>query len=709
MTSPAYPFPDTDLFSPEVRDTYEGAFLAQCAFPLGGIGTGCISLSGTGQLVDWEIFNEANKGFRPWMTFLCVWTKRGEETAFKVLEGQIPGNLTGRQYVPDARLQGEGHGIGPHQVHANGLPRFRECKMVARFPFARVELADPVVPLSVTVEGWSPFIPGNSRESSLPVAVLNVTLANPASAPAPVEAVVGVNVQNPFGATAELRQGTGGAGETSQTGETGGSLLYMHAGDPAGNSLFVASPRSPDSVLLHWPGVHRFIAFEHFRRTFATTGRFEPLALDIAGEAEQPAWVRDTDKEQMKIASIGYRVTVAPGDRVTVPVVLGWYVPVFRKWRHYYATEWGSGLEVAEYALAHLARLEDESRQFQAAFFSSTLPGTVLEAASTNLCVLRSPTVIRYPEGTLYGWEGCLYNRRLGEGTCNHVWHYQQAVPFLFPDLQRLVLENFFFNGQDPATGALKYRMPVEPPAHRDPTNYDEVEEEGLTWADLLAHVRAKQNFFTAADGQLGQVCQVYREWQLSGDDEWLAAIWPATRKALEYAWRAWDPDKDGLLEGTHHTTLDLNLNTPDSWCGSIYLAALLAGERMALEMDDVAAAREYRHVFESGRRLTEERLFNGAYFQQATPTTGALQYGAGCEIDQVHGQLYARVLGLEDVLDPAKVRTALKSLYAHNYQAEFYDFFNVNRVYAVGDDRGLVIASRGASGPAPRCSIATR
>src|SRR5690349_6777290 len=42
--------------------TFSGAHLQMIAFPLGGVGTGCISLGGRGELRDWEIFNRPDKG-----------------------------------------------------------------------------------------------------------------------------------------------------------------------------------------------------------------------------------------------------------------------------------------------------------------------------------------------------------------------------------------------------------------------------------------------------------------------------------------------------------------------------------------------------------------------------------------------------------------------------------------------------------------------
>ena len=46
----------------EVGRRFTGESLAEIAFPLGGIGTGTVSLGGFGNLRDWEIFNRPDKG-----------------------------------------------------------------------------------------------------------------------------------------------------------------------------------------------------------------------------------------------------------------------------------------------------------------------------------------------------------------------------------------------------------------------------------------------------------------------------------------------------------------------------------------------------------------------------------------------------------------------------------------------------------------------
>ena len=71
----------------------------------------------------------------------------------------------------------------------------------------------------------------------------------------------------------------------------------------------------------------------------------------------------------------------------------------------------------------------------------------------------------------------------------------------------------------------------------------------------------------------------MYREWQISGDDQWLAKMWPDVKRSIEFAWVSWDPDRDGMMSGPQQCTLDVDLHGWNSFCGSLYQAALLAGE----------------------------------------------------------------------------------------------------------------------------------
>ena len=154
------------------------------------------------------------------------------------------------------------------------------------------------------------------------------------------------------------------------------------------------------------------------------------------------AWSRRTSRSR--------RASVGP-----CASLIGWYVPNFRKywvspvwhfreasgasgqWRNWYATEWPGVDAIAADVLARWDDLRDRTVAFRDALYGSTLPGPVLDAASANLSMLKSPTSLRLEDGTFYGLEGCHPNAGSCEGSCTHVWNYQQALPFLFPDLER--------------------------------------------------------------------------------------------------------------------------------------------------------------------------------------------------------------------------------------------------------------------------------
>lgn len=56
----------------------------------------------------------------------------------------------------------------------------------------------------------------------------------------------------------------------------------------------------------------------------------------------------------------------------------------------------------------------------------------------------------------------------------------------------------------------------------------------------------------------------------------------------------------------------------------------------MARYMGDESAAQAYRRLYESGKRLTEDLLFNGEDYHQMLPASGDYQLGEGCISEQV-------------------------------------------------------------------------
>src|SRR3954447_18762976 len=73
-----------------VLTRYDQEHLARIALPLGGIGTGTVSLGGRGDLHDWEIVNRPAKGFTPSNCFFALYTQTADgNTVTRALEGAL--------------------------------------------------------------------------------------------------------------------------------------------------------------------------------------------------------------------------------------------------------------------------------------------------------------------------------------------------------------------------------------------------------------------------------------------------------------------------------------------------------------------------------------------------------------------------------------------------------------------------------------------
>jgi uncharacterized protein (DUF608 family) len=320
------------------------------------------------------------------------------------------------------------------------------------------------------------------------------------------------------------------------------------------------------------------------------------------------------------------------GEKQTVTFVLAWHMPNTPR-GHAYAARFHDAGETAHYVLDNVDRLSRDTRLWRDTFYDSTLPRWLLERIHATVSNLATGTCQWWADGRFWAWEGvgCC------SGTCTHVWNYAQALARLFPELERSVRER-----QD--LGAALH-------------------------PDGLVGFRGQQNRAYAADGQAGTVLKCYREHRMSADDEFLERNWPAIRMVLDFL-IARDDDRDGLLDDNQPNTYDIDFVGPNTFVGSLYLAALRAGEEMARRRGESAYADELRAIFERGSRKSVECLWNGEYFTQDVDLrqNPENQYGQGCLSDQLFGQNWAHQLGLGYLYPPELVTTALRSIWKYNW-----------------------------------------
>lgn len=682
---------------------YRNEKTGQISFPLGGIGTGCIGLAGNGRLIDWEIFNRPNKGSVNGFSHFAIRAERdGQTIDARILHGDLTGPYQGELLGNKFNT----FGWGPRREFLTGLPHFKSVDFRGEFPLAELSFYDDTFPGQIQLLAFNPFIPTNADDSGIPAAFFEFSLTN--SSDTQLTYALAGALSNPLPTPRRNQIDATSWGHALRLGTEG-----VQPGETSYGDLTLATDAGlADDIAVSWQQYwYRGTWFDNLEVYWDDLKRPGPLKNRVYSDEEAGSGVR-LSKEDTGVLMV--HVPVAAGEIRRVRFVISWNFPTCHNywqpspdkptWRNYYATRFADSGASAQYALNQWDRLHAETARFKSALFASTIPAAALDAVSANISILKSPTSLRLEDGTFYGWEGLHPEAGCCEGSCTHVWNYQQALPFLFPALERSM-----------RTADYRYNL---------------LESGAMPFRIQLPIGSGSWDFRPCCDGQFGGVMKAYRDWKISGDDGWLADIWPAVKKSVEFAWSdenidRWDPDKRGVLTGRQHHTLDMELFGPNSWLNGFYLGALKAASEMAAHMGENDTAAEYAAIFERGKAWTDEHLFNGEYYIQSIDLKDRslveaygtksdvlqggtaldaywnsehneikYQIGEGSSIDQVLPQWHASLYGLGDLYDPAQVKSASAAIYKYNFIPEMGKVYNPCRIYCLNDEGGLVICA---------------
>ena len=667
-----------------VLRSYDEAHLQQVALPLGGIGTGTVSLGGRGELRDWEMMNVPGKGNSTVMTgndapLFAIFTKEKDgESATRLLAGPL---------YPQEYLHYEGRPVNHH-----GLPRFDHASFDAAYPFGQVNLSDPGMPVKVRIKGFNPLVPGDSQVSGLPIAILTYEVTN--TSVSELEVAVCGAIRNFIGKDGQDytlnwkgdRVPVGAKDNKNEYRESGalkGIQFYSAGVDPEDKAWgnFTLSTDSPDEVTY---------------RTFTTDNSWSNSMLNFWDDLSDDGLISNPQAsirhsvggDQDPMGALSVKAVLKPGEKHCFNFYLTWNFPNRLAWSsenvgNYYSTLYPDSWKSAMEFIPKVGEYEKRTLSFVNAFLSSSYPDVVKEAALFNLAVLRSQTVFRIKDGHMLGWEGVMDHYGSCAGSCTHVWNYEVATPFLFGDLVRTMRDVEFRYAMNP-DGAMDFRVNLPLGSKPDPGQI-------------------------AADGQMGCIMKLYREWQLSGDDAFLREYWPACKSALSFAWKekGWDGNQDGVMEGSQHNTMDVNYFGPNPQMGFWYMGALRAAEEMAKAMKDKEFAKKCRSLFEKGSAWMDANLFNGEYYEHkiTDPETfeflpedsdkiPPFQLGKGCLVDQLVGQYMAHICGLGYLGDKNHIQKTLQSVMKYNYIPDVSGEFNNMRSYVMGHEAALMMAS---------------
>jgi uncharacterized protein (DUF608 family) len=680
----------------EYNGVYKGQRLNRIAFPIGGLGAGMFCLEGSGAISQISTQNQPDVFNDPGM-FAAIHVK-GVANGAKLLEGP----------VPDWKHFGMHNSALGYGGSAMGLPHFSEATFKTEFPFCIIALNDKDIPLKVEIKGWSPFIPSDEDNSGLPVGAIEYKFTNPGKLP--VNAVFSFNTKNIL----SYDKGRDAIKPTKN------GFILSQAGkeEKPMRSDFAVFTLNDNTVVDHcW-----------FRG-----GWWDPFTM--AWNAVKNGEIKSNPPVPANApgASLYVPVNLMPGQEKTIKLLLAWYTPeteltqgkpgpkkvtdlekgicnspediqldkYSKGYNGKFHKPWYSGRfdsinAMVDYWGKNYADLKHKSTLFTNAFYSSTLPPEVIEAVACNLSILKSPTQMRQFDGRFWSWEGTGDSWGSDPGSCTHVLNYAQAVANLFPALERTLRATEFCEDQD-ERGHQNFRatLPIQPNTH---------------------------NFHAAADGQLGGIMKVYRDWRISGDNEWMKKLYPMVKLSLDYCIATWDPRNRGVIEEPHHNTYDIEFWGADGMHASFYIGALNAFCAMGQFLGkDVS---HYQQLAAKGKHLLETELYDGEYFIQQinytsltakNPATAnsyggeysaealqllqkegpKYQYGIGCMCDGVLGAWIAAMCGVESTIDQRKIKSHLLAVHKYNHKQSLREHANPQRPsYALGDEGGLLVCT---------------
>jgi non-lysosomal glucosylceramidase len=628
--------------------------LEHIGMPVGGLFAGTVYLSGDGRLWLWDIFNRDQEGIRP------------KTVPYK---GQNIKNRDGSNYVEPAQINCPFEQEFGLRLNVNGsmqdvplnMKGFEKVIFNGQYPQGTVDYESSHLPLKATLKAYSPFIPLNLDDSSLPATLMNYTITNTSNNKIGVD-LYG-KLQNAI--CMETRRKTVGRLVNSIISKKDFSAINCSA----------ESLKEPDQK----NRIDKLAEQRDYGSMSLAMIGSRPKDYAVAAEGADFSAKRVTGKlEDKLVGTIGTTLTLKPGQSQTVSFAVTWNFPNFygrgvggTLVGHSYSTRFLTSLDVIKYIAGNFHRLTSQTEKWVQTWYDSTLPYWLLDRTMANTSTLATTTCYRFRDGRFWAWEGigCC------EGTCTHVWHYAQAPGRIFPEIERIEREGVNFGIGQHADGGIGMRT----------------------------HLKGSNK--PAHDGQCGRILGAYRDHQMSSDDAFLRRIWPNVKKAIEYLIKC-DANGDGLIEGAQPNTLDAAWYGKVSFLQSLYIAALRAGQAMAIEMGDRKFADKCERIAIRGAEIIEE-LYNGEYFIQIEDPAHKkdIGVGPGCYIDQVFGQSWAHQVGLGRIFDKDKQLSALKSLWKYNFVPDvgpFRDRFKQGRWYAMAGDAGLLMCTWPKGGQNP-------
>lgn len=639
--------------------------------PVGGLGAGTFSRTYRGDFSRWHL----KSGVHKYQTIDV-----NQFSMFQKPEGASEGFA---QVLSSAHPNGRDLGAWNWDYPAGAGDYY------ALYPKSWYDYRSEKFPAHVVLEQFSPILPDNYKETSYPVAVYRWHADNPTNRAVSVSVMLSwanmlgwLNSYNHDFSTAR-NHGNRNHSMSEPAGAAGtmkGVILDRNRFGPVRDEwdgqFVLAALESPGVEVTYQTTFSPQSDGSSVWKSFSKDGTLTDSADNWVSSGEPLA------------AAIAVRFTLKPGEKRTIPMVLAWDLPIVefgsgRKWyRHYtdfYGTEGTHGWNIARDGLLQSGDWSDAVDAWQAPYVNDASKPLWYRGELFNELYIvadggslwgrpvdsdpKTPHSFAFMECFDYPYYATLDVRFYGSMPLTKFW----------PDIDKQVLRQFadtvpqdspdryIWEWKSEQTKALTLR--TRKAKGSVPHDLGVPEEDPIFQVNQFNW----QNTTDWKDLNSKFVLMIWRDYVFSGrkDVAFLRYTWPAVKEAIEYL-RKYDRNGDGIPEndGFPDQTYDEWVVRGESaYCGSLWLAALRAGEEMARVLGDTSAALHYRDLFARSQASFIKKLWTGSYFRYDTGS----DYRDSIQAEQLAGQWYATMTGLGDLVPPEMQRSALQTVFDNN------------------------------------------
>ncbi|XP_030673353.1 non-lysosomal glucosylceramidase isoform X3 [Nomascus leucogenys] len=295
------------------------------------------------------------------------------------------------------------------------------------------------------------------------------------------------------------------------------------------------------------------------------------------------------------------------------------------------------------------------------------LEDSLPEELGRNMCHLR-PTLRDYGRfGYLEGQEYRMYN------TYDVHFYASFALIMLWPKLELSLQYDMALATLREDLTRRRYLMSgvMAPVKRRNVIPHDIGDPDDEPWLRVNAYLI--HDTADWKDLNLKFVLQVYRDYYLTGDQNFLKDMWPVCLAVMESEMK-FDKDHDGLIEngGYADQTYDGWVTTgPSAYCGGLWLAAVAVMVQMAALCGAQDIQDKFSSILSRGQEAYERLLWNGRYYNY---DSSSRPQSRSVMSDQCAGQWFLKACGLgegdTEVFPTPHVVRALQTIFELNVQA---------------------------------------